>query len=86
MCGVFVILGAKIQFFKYYFYFCNQYLIAYFMKTTYLWLFAICFMCNIVVHAQEKSRMDYPRAEWSKAGTILVHRALPHLEVMSFVV
>ena len=56
------------------------------MKTTYLWLFAICFMCNIVVHAQEKSRMDYPRAEWSKAGTILVHRALPHLEVMSFVV
>ena len=37
------------------------------------WLIVVLGMCSMGLQAQETVEMDYPRAEWSKAGDILMH-------------
>lgn len=37
------------------------------------WLIVVIGMCSMGLQAQETVEMDYPRAEWSKAGDILMH-------------
>lgn len=54
------------------------------MKTMKLWLVASLLLCASGVEAQETTEMDYPQAEWTKAGDILMHQ--PGLELFNGVI
>jgi len=49
------------------------------MKFLNFYVLSLLMLCSMALQAQDTSQMDYPKAEWSKAGIILMHTPGPEL-------